>query len=262
MLRTLFNNKKVFIPFIMAGHPSMETTRDALHVLSKAHVDVIELGVPFSDPVADGVVNQRAATDALKQGTTLSSILHLVQSVRLAGVTTPIILFSYFNPILAFGLDAFARDAKAKGVDGVLVVDLPPEEGVAFYTQLKNQGLDVILLMSPTTNTCRFELFQGIDPAFIYYISRRAVTGMQKALPEPLHDDITAIKRHFPDHPIAVGFGISTTEQAHDVAQFADGVVVGSALVNTLEKEDLSAFQRQVVRFIAAVQSRGAHDAD
>ena len=119
MLRTVFNNKKVFIPFIMAGHPSMESSKQAIHALSKANVDIIELGVPFSDPVADGVVNQRAATAALKQGTTLSSILNLVQSVRLEGVTTPIILFSYFNPIVAFGLDAFARVAKEKGVNAV-----------------------------------------------------------------------------------------------------------------------------------------------
>jgi tryptophan synthase alpha subunit len=209
--------------------------------------------VPFSDPVADGPINQRAADIALQQGVHLDAVLDLVQSIRESGCLTPIILFSYFNPILAFGCDAFAKAAKAAGVNGVLVVDLPPEEGEAFYGQLKSEGLGVVLLVSPTTNPDRFDVYHRVDPTFIYYISRLSVTGVQDELAPQLAGEIEVLRAHFPNHPIAVGFGISTVEQAQTVAQFADGVVVGSMLVNTLETEGVDRLRILAGKFADAV---------
>ncbi len=253
MLKSVFQpQKKSFIPFIMAGHPSMDVTKSAILALSAAGADLIELGVPFSDPVADGPINQQAAEIALAQGVTLNLILELVRSVRDSGCQTPIILFSYLNPILAFGCDAFASEANAAGVNGVLIVDLPPEEGEVFYNRLKSAGLGVVLLVSPTTNSSRFEVYQRVDPAFIYYISRLSVTGVQHDLSPQLASEMQALRTHFPFHPIVVGFGVSTTEQARVVAEFADGVVVGSLLVKTLETEGLEALQA-IARQLAGV---------
>lgn len=257
MLEHVFQSqKKSFIPFIMAGHPSIEETKCAILALSAVGADLIELGVPFSDPVADGPINQQAAEVALTQGVNLNLILELVRSVRDSGCQTPIILFSYFNPILAFGCDAFASEAKAAGVDGVLIVDLPPEEGEAFYGQLKSAGLGVVLLVSPTTNPERFEVYQRVDPAFIYYISRLSVTGVQNDLSPQLASEMQVLRTYFPSHPIVVGFGVSTTEQARTVAEFADGVVVGSLLVKTLETKGVDALQaiaQQLARVVHEV---------
>lgn len=252
---------KAFIPFIMAGYPSMDATKDALYALENAKVDLIELGVPFSDPVADGVVNQLASDAALFQGATLDAILNLVKSIKEDGFKTPIILFSYFNPILAYGLDAFVADARDAGVAGVLIVDLPPEEGEVFYTQLKKNGLEIVLLVCRTTNIKRFSLIKKLAPLFIYYISRCAVTGLQHTLSPRLHEDVMQIKSHFHDYPIAVGFGISTIEHAQLVGDMAHGVVVGSALVDTLGREGVESFQTLANAFSKAVHTIGVnHD--
>ena len=256
MINNIFKqNKKAFIPFIMAGAPSLEVTQQAILALSSMGADLIELGVPFSDPVADGPVNQMAADVALKQGVNLKKILALVKSIRLLGCETPIILFSYFNPILAYGEDSFARDAKAAGVNGLLVVDLPPEEGETFYSRLKAEGLGVVLLVSPTTNPNRFECYHRVSPAFIYYISRLSVTGVQESLASQLPEEIQALKAHFPQKKIVVGFGISTVEQAETVAQLADGVVVGSILVSTLQTDGVAAFTALAKQFAERIHA-------
>mgnify|MGYP003390808477 FL=1 len=256
MLENVFKEKSAFIPFIMAGHPTVEATEQAILALSEAGASLIELGVPFSDPVADGPVNQRAAEIALNNGMNLGRILAIVKSIRQQGCQTPIVLFSYFNPILAYGETDFAIDAKASGVDGVLIVDLPPEEGETFYNQLQSKGLAVVLLISPTTNPNRFEVYRRVNPAFIYYISRLAVTGAQKALSPELANELNRLRTYFPKHPIAVGFGISTLAQAETVAQLADGVVIGSCLVDMMEKEGLNALEMQAKQFVATIQSR------
>lgn len=244
MLKQVFKSpKKAFIPFIMAGHPSMEDTRRAILALAAAGADLIELGVPFSDPVADGPINQAAAEIALRQGVTLQKIINLVRSIREGGCDTPILLFSYLNPILAFGEEAFLSAAVSSGIQGVLVVDLPAEEGLVFYQHAKAAHLGVVLLASPTSNPSRFTAYHHINPSFIYYISRCAVTGVQAALSQTLAAEIRALHRYFPRHPIAVGFGISTIEQALKAASFAEGVVVGSRLVKVLETEGIAAFQ-------------------
>lgn len=235
---------KAYIPFIMAGHPTLSATREAILALSEQKADYIELGVPFSDPTADGPINQLAAEVALTQGVHLGEIFNLVKSLRSQGCTTPIILFSYFNPILAFGLDNFIAAAVEANIQGVLIVDLPPEEGAPFFQKMKQSGIKAVLLASPTTNPERFSAYHEIDPLFIYYISRLAVTGTQNELPPHLESEVQQLRTHFPSQKIMVGFGISTSEQARQVATFADGVVIGSVLVNTLQNKGLIAFKK------------------
>ena len=234
----------LFIPFIMAGHPTQDMTVQAILALAAAGADMIELGVPFSDPLADGPVNQQAAEKALEQGTCMEDVLSIVKQVREQNCQTPLILFSYLNPIHSFGYEAFAIQAKAAGINGVLIVDLPPEEGLDIYKNFQDEGLEIILLASPTTRTHRFELYRQMNPGFLYYISRLAVTGMQQDLSQTLEKDMEALRTHFPHTPIVVGFGISTPEQAGHVACYANGVIVGSALVKMLEEQGLEAFKQ------------------
>ena len=254
MIEQAFKQEKtLFIPFIMAGHPSMDESFKAILTLSEAGADIIELGVPFSDPVADGPVNQRAAEIALKQHVALDGILSMVKNIRLQGCQTPILLFTYFNPILAFGCERFSIQAKDAGVNGVLIVDLPPEEGYDFYTLLKRAGLGVVLLASPTTDPLRFSLYKELKPSFVYYISRLAVTGAQEALSVHLETEVNRLRTVLPDVNIAVGFGISSPEQAAIVAQFADGVVVGSVLVDALQEKGMVSFRQLALALRAAV---------
>ncbi len=244
-IRNLFIKKSpLFIPFMMAGFPDYEQSINALLALSKAEADIIELGVPFSDPVADGPINQQAAHMALEQGINLDKILLMISRVRAKGCHTPIILFSYYNPILAYGLEKFILKAKEVGVNGVLIVDLPSEEGIDIYVKFKEANLDIVLLVSPTTSPKRFELYKKLDPAFIYYISRLAVTGIQIGLSDNLKCEVNNLKQVFEKTPIAVGFGISTIEQAKEVAGFADGVIIGSFLVQVLQEKGLNAFEK------------------
>ncbi|MDP3706158.1 MAG: tryptophan synthase subunit alpha [Legionellaceae bacterium] len=259
MIKQAFESKKtVFIPFIMAGHPTLEESKQAIIALSEAGANIIELGVPFSDPVADGPVNQRAAEIALKQGTALDSIFAMVQELRSQGCHTPILLFTYLNPILALGAELFAIKAKEAGIQGVLVVDLPPEEGQDFYMTLKQTGLEIVLLASPTTDPQRFSLYKQLNPSFLYYISRLAVTGMQSALSDNLKADVLSLRTHFPNTKIAIGFGISNDEQAAAVAEFADGVIIGSLLVNSLEQDGLGSFKALAKTLCEAISKKYA----
>ena len=232
--------KTLFIPFLMAGHPTLKLSVEAILAVANNGADIIELGVPFSDPIADGPVNQQAAQLALEQGMTLPLVLDLVKQVRAQGCHTPIIIFSYFNPILAMGMEAFAKMAIQCGVNGLLIVDLPPEEGEAIYRFFKSQGLEIVLLASPTTNFERLDLYQQLAPMFIYYISRLAVTGTQTNLSDTLEQEVFQLRQALPTLPIAVGFGISSCEQAATLAKFADGVIVGSLLVKTLEEHGVA----------------------
>ncbi len=233
------NEKRAaFIPFLMAGDPDLETTGELLQALASGGADIIELGVPFSDPIADGPVNQRAAARALESGTTLSGILRMVtrQRVRLK---VPIVLFSYYNPILHRGVEAFAEQAAASGVDGVLCVDLPPEEADEdFIPALRRHGLDTIFLLAPTSTRQRIQRVGEASSGFVYYVSRTGVTGAQDELPKDLLRELKSVRRKVPQ-PLAVGFGISTPDQVEAVARFADGVVVGSELVSLVEERAL-----------------------
>lgn len=252
MLKSAFKIK-AFIPFIMAGVPDLATTQQMIKDLVEMGADVIELGVPFSDPIADGVVNQKAAEIALTQGVNLTQILNFVRSLRDEGLTVPIVLFSYFNPILALGLERFAQQAKFAGVDGVLVVDLPPEEQEAFYHDLSKHQVEYVLLASPTTQLNRLNFVKSLEPAFIYFVSRCAVTGTQSHLPILLKEQVIQLKEFFSEIPVAVGFGVTTPHQAAEIAAYADGVIVGSALMHFLNQSATEEFKQLAMSFTAAI---------
>ena len=226
--------KKGFIPFITAGDPDLATTEQLLITLANSGATLIELGVPFSDPMADGPVIQRASERALKNKFGLQEILDTTARAR-KQIDTPIILFSYYNPLLQFGLKRVAEAAKAAGLDGVLVTDLTPEESGEFEAELRAQGLDMIFLVAPTSTDERLQLVAQHASGFIYAVSRAGVTGAQSTVSAEAEKLVTRMRR-FSELPIAVGFGISNADQVKDVQRYADAVVVGSAIVAEMEK--------------------------
>jgi len=227
--------RAAFIPYITAGDPDLETTGKLMRALVDGGADLIELGVPFSDPIADGPTNQRAAGRALAAGTKLAGILDLVSRYR-DRLGVPILLFSYYNPLQIHGIDRFAERAAASGVDGVLCLDLPPEEAAReFVPTLNGHGIDTVFLLAPTSTKERIKLAGKLSSGFVYYVSRTGVTGAEGALPEELLGEIKAVKRQL-KKPLAVGFGITTPQQVATLAKVADGIVVGSALVRLVEE--------------------------
>jgi tryptophan synthase alpha chain len=223
-----------FIPFITAGDPDLATTERLLIELAKSGADIIELGVPFSDPVADGEIIQRASERALRNGVTVHDALTCARNVR-QHIDVPIVLFSYFNPLLQFGLESFALAACQAGIDGVLVTDLIPEESDAWTQNLLQHGLDPIFLVAPTTSDKRLAQIAQRAQGFIYAISRAGVTGERDEMTVDAERLVKRV-RSVSDLPIAVGFGISTSEQVRAVWHFADAAVVGSAIVSQIEK--------------------------
>jgi tryptophan synthase alpha chain len=231
--RAKAERRAAFIPYITAGDPDLAATERLAIALAAAGADILELGVPFSDPIADGPVNQAAAARSLASGTTLVGILALVARLQ-PRLGVPVVLFTYFNPIHAYGVERFAEHAAASGVDGVLCVDLPPEEAEGDYLDaLRAQGLDAIFLLAPTSTRERVRTVARLGSGFVYYVSRTGVTGEQSALPEELAREAKALGKAL-KLPLAVGFGISTRAQVAAVARIADGVVVGSALVRLI----------------------------
>jgi tryptophan synthase alpha chain len=230
--------KKGFIVYIGAGDPNLAATRELALAFDKAGVDVLELGVPFSDPLADGLVNQLAAQRGLESGTTPPKILDTVKSVRKQS-DVPIVLYIYFNLIHKVGMGEFIQDAARAGVDGLLVLDLPPEESGNYEALMKKNGLCNIYLVAPTTPEDRMEFIVKRGSGFIYYVSREGVTGMQKQIAANLASQVAKIRAHT-DLPIVVGFGVSNPDQAKLVAQNADAVVVGSAVVNQIAEHGKS----------------------
>lgn len=228
-----------FIPFIVAGDPDLETTKDLILLIAENGANVIELGVPFSDPVADGVTIQASAERALRNPINVKDILEVVAKVRQAGCETPIILFSYYNPILQFGLRKFAAEAKNIGVDGILITDLVPEEAEEFRNLLIERDLALIMLAAPTSSDERLQKICEKASGFVYAVSRAGVTG---ARIDSSSDAETLVKRlrKFTDLPIAVGFGISNAEQIKEVWQYADAAVIGSAIVAEIARSNNS----------------------
>jgi len=226
--------RKGFVAFITAGDPSLERTVEVALEMGRNGVDVLELGVPFSDPLADGPVIQRASERALARGTTLVRVLGAVRRIR-EGTDLPLLLFSYFNPLLRFGLPALAREAAAAGVDGVLVTDLPPEEADGWLEVARSAALDTVFLAAPTSPDERLRRVAAVSRGFVYAISRTGVTGERDALSADARPLLARIKA-LTSEPVALGFGISTPEQVASAAAVADGVVVGSALVRFLEE--------------------------
>jgi tryptophan synthase alpha chain len=228
------NGRKAFVAYLTAGDPEMETTARLIPALELAGVDIIEIGVPFSDPTADGPVIQAASQRALKEGATLAKILAMIAALRLTSAI-PIVLFGYYNPILSYGPATFAVDAAASGVDGILVVDLPPEEAGELRKYTDKAGLAFITLIAPTTDPKRARKILRGATGFVYYISVTGVTGTTVARPEDVRRDVERIQAMM-TLPVAVGFGISTPEQAAAIAPLADGVVIGSALVRLISE--------------------------
>ncbi len=224
--------RAAFVPYVTAGDPSLERSVEIVRALARAGADVIELGVPFSDPIADGPTNQRAAERALAAGTTLSGVLAAVEVVR-QDLEVPIVLFTYANPVLRYGIEAFAEDASTAGVDGVLFTDVPAEEMAPFENHIGAAGLDLIMLVTPTSTRQRMKAAARFGGGFLYLVSRTGVTGVRQDLDAGLADNIR-MARKVSRLPVAVGFGISTPEQVARVAEKADGVVVGSALVSRI----------------------------
>jgi tryptophan synthase alpha chain len=222
--------RAALIPYLTAGYPTLDASRAALRMVAEAGADIVEVGVPFSDPIADGPVIQRSSQTALDQGMTLARVLELIRDVRLP---VPVIVFSYLNPIMAYGLERFAQDARAAGVAGVLLTDLPAGEDPEIEGTVRHAGLDLIRLIAPTTQGARLESAVRGASGFLYLISRLGVTGARTRLDEHA-EELVARVRGVSDLPIAVGFGLATGEQARAVARIADGVVVGSALVERL----------------------------
>ncbi len=227
--------RAAFIPFLTAGDPDLATTGELMQAMVRGGADMIELGVPFSDPIADGPVIQRASTRALEGGTSLSGVLHLVARVR-DRLGVPIVLFSYYNPIHARGIERFAEQASASGIDGVLCVDLPPDEGGALVPTLRRRGLDIIFLLAPTSTKDRIKKVYEASSGFVYYVARTGVTGEPTEVSRELSREAKRLRRRL-SLPLAVGFGISTPEQVAQVGRVADGVVVGSALVKLIEEK-------------------------
>jgi tryptophan synthase alpha chain len=227
--------RKAFIAFVTAGDPSLERTIEVALGLEDAGVDILELGVPFSDPLADGPVIQRASDRALKRGTRLASVLDVVCRIR-ARSELPLLLFSYLNPLLRYGLDRLGADAAAAGVDGVLVTDMPPEEGGEWIACARRTGLDTVFLAAPTSPEARLKRVADCSRGFVYAVSRTGVTGERDALSGEAADLVARLKA-LTGTPVALGFGLSTPEQVRAAAEVADGVVVGSAIVRFLEED-------------------------
>jgi tryptophan synthase alpha chain len=238
LLRESFSNPRSekrggFIPFIVAGDPELQITAKLLVAFSRLDPVAIEVGVPFSDPTADGPVIQRAAQRSLHNGTSLAKILQLLEKLR-PNELAPIVLFSYFNPILQFGIGQFARTAARCGVAGVLVVDLPAEAAAPLHAQLRRRKIDLIFLVTPTTTDARLKQIARLATGFIYAVARTGVTGTARKLADESQDLVARI-RAASDLPVAVGFGITTRAQARRVCRYADAAVVGSRLVAEIE---------------------------
>jgi tryptophan synthase alpha chain len=231
------NNKKALIPYITAGDPHPKHTVDLLHTLVASGADMIELGIPFSDPMADGPVIQRASERALKHKVGLKMVLELVSEFRQKDIKTPIILMGYANPIEAMGVEKFTQVAKDAGVDGVLTVDYPPEECKDFITGLLANGMDSIFLLSPTTDAARVNVIVNQASGFLYYVSLKGVTGAANMDVEEVKARVAEIRTKT-NLPVGVGFGVKDAATAKKVAAFADAVVVGSRMVVTIEESN------------------------
>lgn len=244
------NRRAAFVAYVTAGDPTLARTVDIGRSLARAGTDVLELGIPFSDPIADGATNQRAAERALAAGTTLKGVLAAVDVLR-TEIDIPIVLFTYANPVVRYGIDRFAEDAAGAGVDGVLFTDVPAEEMVPFEKSLGDHSLDLVMLVTPTSTRQRMKAASRFGGGFLYLVSRTGVTGARTDLEADLADNIR-IARKVSSLPVAVGFGISTPEQVAHVAAQADGVVVGSAIVDRIaELGDCDELEDVLERFVA-----------
>ncbi|HDY89938.1 MAG TPA: tryptophan synthase subunit alpha [bacterium] len=253
-IETLFKElnsqgRKVFIAYITAGDPTIKSTIELVRELESSGADIIELGVPFSDPIADGPVNQEAAIRALKHGVNIGQILDAVRIIREES-TIPIVFFTYLNSIIAYGMEHFVNDAKDAGLNGALILDLPPEEAGEYKRMMDEKELDTIFLVSPITPHERIELIARNVSGFVYYVSQMGVTGERENISESIPEMIKSIRSHT-IIPIAVGFGISKPEHVREISKYADGIVVGSSIVKRIgEKGNIPGFEKEIGAYV------------
>ncbi|HEX2852546.1 MAG TPA: tryptophan synthase subunit alpha [Opitutaceae bacterium] len=231
--RARAQNRAAFVGYLCAGDPDFDTSLAACRALISSGVDILELGVPFSDPLADGLTNQLAAQRALEGGMTAKRVFEFVRRLRDEFPQTPIVFYTYYNLAFSNGVDAYVSAAKAAGVDGILTLDLPPEEGAEMAASCRTHGIETVLIVAPTTPDARIPAIVAATTGFIYYVSREGVTGIRDKVAANIEESVARIRLHT-KLPIAVGFGISTRSQVNEVAAHADGVVVGSVLVNCI----------------------------
>jgi len=245
------DGRAAFVTFVMCVDPDMATSLDIIKALPKAGADIIEIGMPFTDPMADGPAIQAAGLRALKAGMTLKKTLQVVRDFRKNDSATPIVLMGYYNPIYIYGVDKFLADAKAAGVDGLIIVDLPPEEDTELCIPAMKAGLNFIRLATPTTDDKRLPAVLENTSGFVYYVSITGITGSAAANATQVSDAVARIKRHT-KLPVCVGFGIRTPEAARDIAKAANGAVVGSALIDVM-RETLDANGKATAKTVPAV---------
>lgn len=249
-------NKKALIPYITAGDPAPQGTVPLMHELVKAGADILELGIPFSDPMADGPAIQLAHERALAHNTSLKDVLAMVAEFRQQDNNTPVVLMGYLNPVEWMGYEAFAKAAAASGVDGVLLVDLPPEEAAEVSELFKQQNLDMIYLIAPTTTNERIATIGKVSRGYVYYVSLKGVTGSKALDVADVQQNLERIRKHI-DIPVGVGFGISNGETAAAISEFADGVIVGTALINKLAAnlDDLAQGRAQASQLLNSMRT-------
>lgn len=233
VFKKLKNKRAAFIPFVVAGDPDLKTTEALVLKMAECGADIIELGVPFSDPLADGPTIQTASQRALKNGVNLKEIFRMTESLK--GISTPLVLMTYFNPVFQYGLKSFAEDCHRNGIDGVIIPDLPPEEAGPWIKEAKPLKLGTVFLIAPTSSPDRVKLASRYSRGFLYYVSITGITGARGKLPDELEAAIGQIRK-YSQKPVAVGFGVSTAEQVKEVSRIADGVIVGSAIVKVIEE--------------------------
>ena len=248
------NGKKALVAFFTAGDPDLSASKDIFLVIEKAGADIIELGVPFSDPLADGPVIQASAHRSLQNGTTLGKIIELVKDIR-SQSQLPIVLMSSFNPVFVYGQAKFVEDAVNAGADGVILPDLPPEEAGKFLGLANAKSLDTIFLLAPTSTPDRIQMVGEASKGFIYYVSLTGTTGTKEALAKNLEEKVSAIKNEV-KLPVLVGFGISGPEQAKEAGQCSDGVIIGSAIVKLIESHsDPVERDKKITEFISSIKT-------
>ncbi len=248
------NGSKALVAFFTAGDPDLSASKEIFSVIEKSGADIIEIGVPFSDPLADGPVIQAASHRSLQKKTTLKKIIELVKDIRTES-ELPIVLMASFNPIFVYGQKTFVEDAVNAGVDGVILPDLPPEEAEEFLGYANEKKLDMIFLLAPTSTPDRIQRIDELSKGFIYYISLTGTTGIKAALSQNLQEKVTAIKDKV-KLPVLVGFGISGPEQAYEAAQYSDGVIIGSAIVKLIEAHSETAERnRKISEFISGIKN-------
>ena len=257
VLAVFKNERPAFMPYFTLGYPDLETSLNIVEVCATNGADLIELGIPFSDPLADGPTIQHSTQVALQNGTTLANCLEGVTTLRKRGITIPLILMGYYNPILSYGIERFVADAFSAGAHGFIVPDLPPDEAAPLQALCRQNGLALIFLLAPNSPDDRIRLVTDQTTGFVYLVSVTGITGVRQELPTTLNDFVTRVKR-YTNKPIAVGFGISTPEQARTIGKIADGVIVGSALIKAVtdSSDMLQAAEQFIQKMVTALEPK------